>query len=298
MPIYPFILYGKPNKTQFSKKSGNCIQCACCGYEAEPVKYNARKVWEFEDDNVLVYHFGNHTCEAKIVEEDLSEDASAFFKANVNAKPSQYPYERLRAMLKEGKPIADIYTSASNMAYLKKIQNVKQKVVNTINPVGHSFEAIAKIKEVSDKQDKYPLWKVQDGRLSENKMTVLFRSSKERVETAYATDFTKDNSYIFDPSGIITDEHGANRASIGRVLNQDLLDRAKSCEMHFYDCAHKVAKSDWSPKAKAEFITLIHDIYCYETPSANEVKSKVLMEWASKDKRKHVKSWFNKLWHI
>lgn len=87
-------------------------------------------------------------------------------------------------MLKEGKTVAEVYDSASAMADLKKIQNIKQKVISAVNPVGHSFEALAKIKEASDLKDKYLLWKVQDGRLCESKTSVVFRSSKERLDTA------------------------------------------------------------------------------------------------------------------
>ena len=39
-----------------------------------------------------------------------------------------------------------------------------------------------KIKDSSDKIDKYLLWSVSDGRISQSKMTAVFRSSKERIE--------------------------------------------------------------------------------------------------------------------
>ena len=64
-------------------------------------------------------------------------------------------------MLKEGKTVAEVYDSASAMVDPKKIQNIKQKVISAVNPVGHSFEALAKIKEASNLKDKYLLWKVQ-----------------------------------------------------------------------------------------------------------------------------------------
>ena len=41
-------------------------------------------------------------------------------------------------MLKEGKTVAEVYDSANAMADLKKIQNIKQKVITAINSVGHS----------------------------------------------------------------------------------------------------------------------------------------------------------------
>ena len=111
-------------------------------------------------------------------------------------------------------------------------------------------------------------------------------------------DVTGDGTYIFDPIGIVTDEHGGNRSSIQKMLKDDMVARAKSCESHFYDCAHRVAKSDWSPKSKAEFLTLVHEIYCAETPTAYEAKRRHLMDWASKEKRSHAKPWFNKFWHV
>lgn len=176
--------YGKTNMVQFKSVTANCTVCACCGYEAVGVPCTAKKVWEFGENHVTVFHHGQHTCEARTIEPDISSDASAFFQANTNAKPSQYPFERLRGMLKEGKTVAEVHDSASAMADLKKIQNIKQKVISAVNPVGHSFEALAKIKEASDLKDKYLLWKVQDGRLCESKTSVVFRSSKERLDTA------------------------------------------------------------------------------------------------------------------
>lgn len=85
-------------------------------------------------------------------------------------------------MLKEGRSVDDVYTEAKGLANLEKIQNIKQKVIKQENPVGHSFEALAKIKESSDKIDKYLLWSVEDGRVSQSKITAVFRSSKERIE--------------------------------------------------------------------------------------------------------------------
>jgi hypothetical protein len=92
--------------------------------------------------------------------------------------------------------------------------------------------------------------------------------------------FTGDRSHIFDPAGIVTDEHGGDRASIQRMLKDDMLSRSKSCEMHFYDCAHKVSKRDWSPKSRAELLTQVHGIYCADTPSAYEAKRRALIDWA------------------
>lgn len=174
--------YSKTNKVQFKTVTSQVTSCACCGYEAVPVPCDAKKVWEFSNDTLLVYHCGKHSCVAKKPSADVTKEAAHFFHENTYAKPSQFPYERLRGMLKDGKDIAEIYDEAKGMANLKKIQNIKQKVVNKENPAGHSFDALAKIKEASDVIDKYLLWDVKDGRVAD--MTAVFRSSKERVEIA------------------------------------------------------------------------------------------------------------------
>ncbi|CAB3995478.1 Hypothetical predicted protein, partial [Paramuricea clavata] len=83
-------------------------------------------------------------------------------------------------------------------------------------------------------------------------------------------EYTDDMTYIFDPEGIITDEHGGNRESIRRELKPGMVARSKSCELHFYDCAHKVSKANWSEKSRKKLITMAHGIYTAETPGTYE----------------------------
>lgn len=141
-----FQSYGKPNKVQFKKVSEDLVACSCRGYQADSVPCAVKKVWEFSDNTVLVYHCGQHSCVAKNKPIDITGEATKFFHANTCAKLSQFPFERLRGMLKEGKSITDMYAEAQGLANLKKIQNIKQKVIRQENPVGHSFEALAKLK--------------------------------------------------------------------------------------------------------------------------------------------------------
>ena len=61
------------------------------------------------------------------------------------------------------------------------------------------------------------------------------------------------------PEGIATDEHGGNRESIRR--KEGMVEHTKSCEMHFYDCAHRVAKEAWSSQSRKKFITMIHAVF-------------------------------------
>ena len=48
--------------------------------------------------------------------------------------------------------------------------------------MGHSFEALAAIKESTDIKDNYLLWSVRDCRV--NDITAMFRSNKKRLEIA------------------------------------------------------------------------------------------------------------------
>jgi hypothetical protein len=174
--------YGKENDVQFKKRAEDEVLCNCCGYEAKGVICNAKKVWEFGQDKVTVFHCGEHNCSVKERDPDIKEAATTFFHNNTAAKPSQFPYQHLQGVLKEGKSVEEVYKEAKGMANLKKIQNIKQKVVEQENPVGHSFEALATIKESTDLKDKYLMWSVKDGRVAD--ITAMFRSSEERLEIA------------------------------------------------------------------------------------------------------------------
>ena len=100
---------------------------------------------------------------------------------------------------------------------------------------------------------------------------------------------------MFDPEG----KHGGNRESIRLELKPGMIERAKLRELHFYDCAHKISKAEWSPKARAEFITMVHSIYTAETPGAYEARRQALLDWADLKQRKaHVKTRFYNFWHL
>lgn len=161
--------------------------CSCCGYSAKPIACFARKIWEFPDgaSHVLVYHYGTHKCTAIKPSIDVSSEVNKFFKENSSAKPSQCAYESLKATLHDTKDVKDVYEKAQGYADYKKLQNVKQKVLESINPLGHSFDAIATIKEAADKVDKFLIFRAEDGSLSGSENMFVFRSSREKVEMMY-----------------------------------------------------------------------------------------------------------------
>ena len=178
--------YGHKNNVQFKKLPPEVV-CSCCGYSTKPIVCFARKIWEFPKgaSHVLVYHYGTHKCTAIKPSIDVSREVNKFFKENSSAKPSQCAYESLKATLHDIKDVKDVYEKAQGYAAYKKLQNVKQKVVESINPLGHSFDAIATIKEAADKVDKFLIFRAEDGSLSESENTFVFRSSREKVEMMY-----------------------------------------------------------------------------------------------------------------
>ena len=94
---------GKENKV-----AENEVVCSCCGYEAQGISCEARKIWEFEHDKVIVLHYGEHKCSVKEQSPDIWEAATTFFRKNTSAKPSQFPYQHLRGMLREGKTVEGV----------------------------------------------------------------------------------------------------------------------------------------------------------------------------------------------
>ena len=56
---------GKENKVQFKKMAENEVVCSRCGYEAQGISCEARKIWKFEDGKVIVFHCGEHKCSVK-----------------------------------------------------------------------------------------------------------------------------------------------------------------------------------------------------------------------------------------
>lgn len=135
---------------------------------------------------VTVYHKGKHACTAikpLPLETSIADEASTFFASKTTIKPSQYTFERLRKTLKDDCDVSKVYETAESLFDVKKVKAVKQKTLHDLNQRGHSFDALAKIKEQSDKVDKYLLWKVIDGRFTEDGLTCVFRTSKEKLET-------------------------------------------------------------------------------------------------------------------
>ena len=82
-----------------------------------------------------------------------------------------------------------MYKAAESLYDVKKVKNIKQKTLHDLNQQGHSFDAIAKIKEQLDKVDKYLLWKVVDGRFAEDGLTTILLQMKQGLDGAIPKEY-------------------------------------------------------------------------------------------------------------
>ena len=89
--------------------------CSCCGYEAQGISCEAREIWEFQHDKVTVFHCEEHKRSVKEQSPDIWEVATTFFRKNTSAKPSQFLYQHLGGMLREGKTVEGVYKEAKGM---------------------------------------------------------------------------------------------------------------------------------------------------------------------------------------
>ena len=111
---------------------------------------------------VRVYHVGMHTCQVKrkvplpsVVEQSL--------RRNPNLKPSKVVRQSILEGLKTD--IVDwdgLEKTTDSLLDTKKISNLKAKINKENNPAGHSFEAVAHLKQKSDEKDEFFIYKMND----------------------------------------------------------------------------------------------------------------------------------------
>lgn len=52
------------------------LNLTTCGHEADTVAWAAKKEWEFNNNTVLVYHWGKHTCIVNKEPFDIKEEVT------------------------------------------------------------------------------------------------------------------------------------------------------------------------------------------------------------------------------
>lgn len=186
--------YCKRNRVQFQVRNSENI-CHSCGAPAMHILCPASKVWEFNDINctVVVYHHGVHTCVPNVqrgVSKGTHDDAASKFKAVKKLGPKAYASSQIIKAVEEGKSIDEVLDLAEDVAP-EKISRVKDKVKQSMNPMGHSFDALAKYKATTDKLDKFLIYRAQNGSLNGGP-SYVFKTSEIQLQMALDMDRDTD----------------------------------------------------------------------------------------------------------
>ena len=113
---------------------------------------------------------------------EIQDDAASKFKAAKKLGPRAYASSQIIQAVEEGKSIDEVLDLAEDVAP-EKISRVKDKVKKSMNPMGHSFDALAKYKATTDKLDKFLIYKAQNGGPS-----YVFKTSEAQLQMALDRD--------------------------------------------------------------------------------------------------------------
>lgn len=182
--------FGKANNVQFVKARGK-YRCRSCSCKGEYISCPARKVSEYPQGSAIatIYHIGTHTCTAiRKPELHAERDIEQFFKMHSKVKPSAVPTAQLTTMIREGKTWSEVEEVAEAMLDKNKVKNIKAKVVNSMHPHGHNFDAVAEIKKKTDEKDPYLIWKINNRHFNNGQGSLVFKMSKEKAEMCIQMD--------------------------------------------------------------------------------------------------------------
>ena len=193
----PFVKLQKgPNKVQF-RSEGGVVVCFSCGNAADAVACSAAKIWEYEQDAVVVMHKGIHSCQPK-VKTISRQQLMKIVKENLGVKPSKLVNEEMmKVMTADNFSWEHLEKMAESFTDLKRIHNVRAAARNLANPLGNNFEALAVFKKKCDEKDRYLIFKVNNRDLN-GEPSYVFKSSKAMVELAISLDKDRDGPMRFE----------------------------------------------------------------------------------------------------
>ena len=148
-------------------------------------------MWEFDDSSctAVIYNHGVHTCvpnAQRVMSKEIQDDAASKFNAAKKLGPRAYASSQIIQAVEEGKSIVEVLDLAEDVAP-EKICRVKDKVKKSMNPMGHSFEALAKYKATTDKLDKFFIYKARNGGLN-GRPSYVFKTSEAQHQMALDVD--------------------------------------------------------------------------------------------------------------
>ena len=187
--------YNEQNQSEFQKDGNGTLTCIHCGASGTRIERSARKVWEINHSKkeTKIYHYGHHTCKTQKKQTKNTDEIKRRFKENINLKPEELIRGSVIEALQTGKPWNEVLEVADTMSDRQYVRNQKKIAKSEIRPHGHSFEAVAKLKDSTDKHDVNLIYRCNDGRLNENP-TYVFKSS--RLKAKIAANMNREKSHF------------------------------------------------------------------------------------------------------
>ena len=148
--------FGKLNELNFDREN-RCKFCSAAGIHT---KCDARKhvVYTENETEIFIYHYGQHSCKAKQLNERPKSEVSKTISVNPSVKPSQIQSNNNVSAIRNKRPWTEVEKIVKSFASIKNISNEKIKQKKILHPSGESFTAIDELKQHSDQKDIYIIY--------------------------------------------------------------------------------------------------------------------------------------------
>ena len=150
--------------------------CSLCGATGEKVECFARKYIAMKGKSAYVYHYGQHQCRAKLVQQRQTDIIAQAMKSNPTIKPSAVQSQTVLTALRSRKPLDQVFNTANKVTDCTKISNEKIKQTKLQQLNGTSFEGIREYKKYIDSSDKLLVAEINDSE------QYVFKESLEKSE--------------------------------------------------------------------------------------------------------------------
>ena len=128
--------------------------------------------------SAYVYHYGQHQCRAKLVQQRQADIIVQAMKPNPTIKPSAIQSQTVLTALRSREPLDQVLNIAKNVTKRKKVSNEKIKQTKLQQPNGTSFEGIREDKKYTDSYDKLLVPEISDSE------QYVFKTSLEKTKIA------------------------------------------------------------------------------------------------------------------
>ena len=127
------------------------------------------------ETEIFIYHYGQHSCKAKHLNESPKSEVSKAISINPSVKPLQIQSNNIASPIRNERPWTEVEKIVKSFASIKNISNEKIKQKKILHP---SFTAIDELKQHNDQKEKYIIYAFH-----ENEQYV-FKSSEGKMKMA------------------------------------------------------------------------------------------------------------------